>query len=963
MKILTLSVLFSFLSFCLGAQCVENVSLRIDPSNCRATLTYGALSLGRFTAAGDVTIRAPGRPVQTVLLPYQFTAADIGITFSVAYQTAELSGFMIPASCEAILRIQPTETPCPSCAAPISAPTVNYNSATNQTTISWTASPTPVFDYLLDYYSDAPGDILRTLSSTTNSLSLSLIKGAHYTFRTRIRCTSSITSDYSPSREFFIPCVAPQITSLTPNSSNGVTVRWSGILGVSGYFVEYRPSVGPDVWQSVAVFGTTTYSTPALTQSITYLFRIKTRCFFGATASIISDPSPTASIQTQIPCPAPNAPIINYILAANTTYLSLQPLTGALGYIVEYRYLGSTGPFSSFFAPASSFSTVYTLPFIEIGTSYEFRLRVRCTASIVSQPSAVTILNVPCPVVAAAPTVVRNDANNSATVSWNAVLGAHRYVVEYRPANSTGAWQSRTITDATTTTFTNLVGGINYDFRVSVSCPGSVLGEPTPTSTVNIPCLAPSGGYVIGETTNSARLNWYGEPGVTGYKIMSDGIVVATVNGNSYTATNLLPDNTYNFSIIALCNDAEREGLVLSFTTLPSPTPLPCVAPAVSISNIKPTSAIVNWTALANARRYRVNYKLSTATEWQTLTTAATSVTLDGLTPRDLGDHTYDIQVLSICSNSSTSAPASAQFDTKSSCPEIDAPMVNYTTIQIANVIWNNESEATSYIVEHSPLPFNPATAQSQSVATNTAILRGLLPNIDYAVRVKTVCGARSSDFSPQTAFRTNQVVCTTPPRLRAANVTANTALVLWTTVPNAIGGYELSYRTADPETAWTTVTTATSAIASTNLTGLASGTPYQARVRSNCPFGNQSNWSAIYTFSTTGAPAPLIAAANTTPSRATTLIGTKAFNFSLALSPNPTKGLISLAVESENEQTLSVSVTNRLGQLVMQQKVETINKGLSNLSLDLSTLPNDMYFLQVFNGVSSKSEKIVVMH
>ncbi len=73
--------------------------------------------------------------------------------------------------------------------------------------------------------------------------------------------------------------------------------------------------------------------------------------------------------------------------------------------------------------------------------------------------------------------------------------------------------------------------------------------------------------------------------------------------------------------------------------------------------------------------------------------------------------------------------------------------------------------------------------------------------------------------------------------------------------------------------------------------------------------------------------------------------------SFEVFISPNPTTGLVTLDIESAQAQTLDISVINRLGQVVLQKKMDAITKGYATLTLDLSNLPNDMYILRTFDG------------
>lgn len=84
----------------------------------------------------------------------------------------------------------------------------------------------------------------------------------------------------------------------------------------------------------------------------------------------------------------------------------------------------------------------------------------------------------------------------------------------------------------------------------------------------------------------------------------------------------------------------------------------------------------------------------------------------------------------------------------------------------------------------------------------------------------------------------------TTPTGLGSSSVGTSTATLSWNAVANA--SYDVRYRPVGGT--WTTNAVAGT---STNLTGLASGTQYEAQVRSKCPDNSTSAYSASTTFTT----------------------------------------------------------------------------------------------------------------
>jgi hypothetical protein len=104
------------------------------------------------------------------------------------------------------------------------------------------------------------------------------------------------------------------------------------------------------------------------------------------------------------------------------------------------------------------------------------------------------------------------------------------------------------------------------------------------------------------------------------------------------------------------------------------------------------------------------------------------------------------------------------------------------------------------------------------------------------------------------------QVACTAtvPTGLAASNVGSNSATLSWNAVAGAT--YDVQYRVVGTST-WTTV--AESGV-STNLSGLAASTQYEAQVRSKCSGGSNSAYSSSVNFTTTAVQLNYCASAST---------------------------------------------------------------------------------------------------
>jgi hypothetical protein len=98
---------------------------------------------------------------------------------------------------------------------------------------------------------------------------------------------------------------------------------------------------------------------------------------------------------------------------------------------------------------------------------------------------------------------------------------------------------------------------------------------------------------------------------------------------------------------------------------------------------------------------------------------------------------------------------------------------------------------------------------------------------------VRTNCASGTSYYNAA-QFITQTARCNTPSGLSSSAITGGSATVSWNAV-SGVSNYTIEYKPSTSST-WTVVNPVTST--STNLTGLASGTIYNWRVKSNCPAG-----------------------------------------------------------------------------------------------------------------------------
>ena len=260
-------------------------------------------------------------------------------------------------------------------------------------------------------------------------------------------------------------------------------------------------------------------------------------------------------------------------------------------------------------------------------------------------------------------------------------------------------------------------------------------------------------------------------------------------------------------------------------------------------------------------------------------------------------------------------------------------------------------------------------------------VLNGLTANTSYDFRVKTVCSASESAYSAATAFATTgdcsdqfepnntnatakvistntdytmQIATTTDKDyLKFSNTTAKKKIkVNLTTLP---ADYDLKlYRgttllatsqnggTADEQIIYNTNTVATNYIAYV--------------------YGYQGAWSntQCYTLRASTSATNWRTDGSTDSQVEEIELPVVFENAGFGLFPNPASNLLTVEVPMENESDVTVSILDPAGKMAMQQN-RTLGKGDNQMTFNLNSLPNGVYFVQVRNGEIAKTRKLVV--
>ncbi len=152
----------------------------------------------------------------------------------------------------------------------------------------------------------------------------------------------------------------------------------------------------------------------------------------------------------------------------------------------------------------------------------------------------------------------------SARLNWDAVTGAHHYVIRGRGIGSAN-WTTINIPNGSPNykDAFGLADNTDYEWQIQTVCDanGTVVSAWSVLDTFRVDCYAPATHWTSNETQTCGRLNWDLQQGVAGYEIRgrrvgtANWVSIQVGSGNStFNACGLQPGLTYEWTIRSLCN-------------------------------------------------------------------------------------------------------------------------------------------------------------------------------------------------------------------------------------------------------------------------------------------------------------------------------------------------------------------------------------------------------------------------
>ncbi|MCL2305111.1 MAG: fibronectin type III domain-containing protein [Planctomycetaceae bacterium] len=707
-----------------------------------------------------------------------------------------------------------------------------------------------------------------------------LTPGKAYKFQIR---TEGI-SDPAWSKPLIVTTIpaAPTGFICTDRTTDIVWLEWDATPGADRYEIQYC-SAGSTTWISVGIQGTRTVIRN-LNSDTVYNFQVRA-VGVGGNSDWTLPPTPVAT-RPEMPG---NFRCTGW--GTDTVDLKWNPVTGAVGYEIQYRIAGTATWLSR---PAiGAGQTSESVPGLNPGTKYEFQIRAEGTNGEFSRWSD---LIPPVATRPAAPTNFRytNLKTNEITLKWDAANGAERYVIRYRTAS--GTWFSRETQD-TTIVIPNLTPGTSYEFQIrSVAAGGessdwSDLIPPVatlPTVPANFRCTA--------WTANTVDLEWGSVVGAVGgyevqYRVAGTATWLSIVT--SKTVPGLDAGTKYEFQIRAVGANGESDWTKSVFATT-----LPAVPVGFVCTDFTTNTVVLGWGPVSGAESYEIQYRTGTGSWIPRLVGGdKTSETISGLD--SAARYEFRIRVVGESGESRWTSP-SIFVTTRPEAP------VNFQSTSVkkseVELTWGIVARATGYEIQYC---IDDGTERwvSWSVRgglTSKDTITGLTPGKAYKFKIRAVGADGESEWASTTLFLTTTDELAAPALVLTA-LGVDTVRMTWNSVPNA-SEYKVQWATdagfasiVGEETLNTTTR---------NISSLEPGTTYYVRIMA-IGIGNYRNskWSSVSSVTTDriklGTPGSIVA---------TPLSGTGGINVAWGAVSNASGYRIRYA--TDNNFTNSVTIT-----------------------------------------------------
>ncbi len=368
---------------------------------------------------------------------------------------------------------------------------------------------------------------------------------------------------------------------------------------------------------------------------------------------------------------------------------------------------------------------------------------------------------------------------------------------------------------------------------------------------------------------------------------------------------------------------------------------------SMSVTNNTGNAITTTWTPVPGAGWYEFRYKESSTSTWSfggTANGTTTTKTFSGLTPNT----SYDFEAITHCPNGSAGSWSTTlvlSTNALSGCALPPAVSATTVTGNSATITWPAVSGAGYYAFRYKLASTSTwiSGGTAGSFATSKTYT-GLVSNSLYDFEGRTICANNvASAWGPTSFTTTSSIGCELPPVLNAtATTTTSSIAISWSAVAGA-GWYSFQYKPAASST-WINGGTAGPSATSKTYTGLVSGTTYEFQIRTHCPSGVASSWSANGVYSTN----PDIASIQ--PTNTQTNISSFASDDMIKIYPNPTSDKLNIEIFTKRSGNTTIQLMDMSGRLVRELNI-VAESGVNTITLDIQEVNVGLYSLLVYQN------------
>ena len=682
---------------------------------------------------------------------------------------------------------------------------------------------------------------------------------------------NSLSIDYGNS-----PPNAPTAPTATTLSDSAVDLSWTASTGATSYKV-FQGASG-----SETLVGTSTgtfYHATGLVANTNY--------FYDVSASNSNGDSPVSTEVSATTAPAVPANPSATAVSSSGIDVSWTASAAATGYVVFSSPDGAA--YTQLATPTSS---PYHATGLSSGTTRYYEVEATdANGTSVASPAvhATTPISPSVPIGLSASAV----SSTAIDVSWTASPGATGYVV-LQGTSPGGEAQVGTVASSPYHA-TGLTPGNTYYYMVEASSAGgtsAASSEASASTPVNPPAIPTNPGVSVVSST-VLDVSWTASSGATSYKLLqgtSPGgeTQVANPAGSSYHASQLVPNTTYYFQVLASNAAGDSPASSEVSATTPPAVPTGLTATTASSSQVNLT-----WNASSGATSYAVQQSPNGTDSFVPVgsAVAGTSLNVTGLTAGTT--YYFEVRANAASGSSAFSTPATAGSTLVAAPAAATNPAAASVAPGSIDVTWTASAGATSYKLLQ-------GTASGGEVQVGTSggspyHATGLADNTRYYFKVVASNAGGDSASSGEVSATSPAAAPTSP----ASTAVSGTAIDLSWAASAGATGYRILASTDG--TAYAPL--ATSVNSPYHATALSPGTTYYFEVQATNANGTSAASAAVHamTFALPAVPTSL----------ATSVVSNSALDISWSASSGATAYQLWQGTSSGGETQVATPVSS----------------------------------------------------